>query len=494
MAGSPFAVRAPASLAGWLAAVLFGFAAGAFAWPALRDALSAGASAAVAPLLRRIHVSGAPGPRAPARFLDPSPPSDRLAALARRMEFRVHRYQVTPRQLQEWCAEWRCGPAEKLQLLRIVLGQLPEAAAKETPTPRRQDLLQAVLNLSVELRQADPGNGFLWLAESLAWLHSGQDAAARLALGEALRAGRADAGLRALNTSELAVWAARLDPWTLFPTMPRRWGLEADRPILNLARSLSLQQRAFLKAYNIERSNELAMAQLRLATLIAEAGWTPGDLAMARATANRAMLPLWPSGPPPPSNARLEQHFLATLEDQGDRLNLAKARAWLDDLGQREEKLRRDLPRWRRMQRLAAWNAPSVLAGLLVQSVVTLGGWALLTVSRRASDEAPRARWALGGLAFAPAPIAWSALGWPPGPTFLLLGTLLSAALWAWWASATPGGLRAARPKLAAAALSNLAAFLVFACLAAGALQDQRAVFPTLFDGWETRAANDAPR
>lgn len=494
MAGSASAARAPASLAGWFAAILLGGAAGALAWPAFRDALSAGASAVVAPIARRLHEGNAPGPRAPARFLDVAPSSDRLAALARRMEFRVHRYRVTSRQLRDWCAEWKCGPSEKLQLLRVLLGQLPEAAAKETPSPQRQDLLQAVLSLSVELRQADPGNGFLWLAESLVLLHSGQDAAARLALGEALRAGRADAGLRALNASELAGWAARLDPWILFPPMPRRWGLEIERPLLNLGRSLSLQQRAFLKAYNLERANDLALTQLRLAELIAEAGWTPGDLAVARAAANRAMLPLWPSSSTPFSNELLERHFLATLEDQGDRLGLAKARAWLEDLKNREETLRRDLPRWRTMQQLAAWNAPSALACLLVQSVFTLGGWALLAVSSRASGEPARARWAIGGLAFAPAPMAWSASGWPPGPVFLALGTLLSAALWVWWAAVTPGGFRAARPKLAAAALSNLAAFLILACLAAGALQYQRAILPTLFDGWEARAAGEASR
>lgn len=484
MAGSLSAERAPGRLAGWLVGLLSVSLVAAFCWPAFRDALAAGASAAAAPVLRRAGVPPLPGPRAPSRLVGARAPSDRLATLARRMEFRVRRYRVTPVLVQAWMVEWGCGPEEKLQLLRLLLGQLPEAAAKETPAPQRQDLLQCVLNLSAELRRADPGNGFPWLAESLALLHSGQEAPAMLALGEALRAGRADAGLRAVNASELAVWVQRLDPWILFPPMPRRWGLEAERPLHNLGRSLSLQQRTFLKKYNLERANELALTQLRVAALVAECGWTPGDLATARAAANRAMLPLWPERQAPPSDERLEQNFLSSLEDQGDRLGLAKARTWLGELGRRERSLRANLPAWRRMQQLSAWTAPSVLACMTVQAALTLGGWFFLAAAPRTNREPARARWAVGALAFAPAPIAWSVLGWPPGPSHLALGLLGSAALWAWWASVTPGGFGAVRPKLAAAALGNLAALFSLAFLVACALQHQRAVLaPLLANG-----------
>jgi hypothetical protein len=480
MAVSPSAERASGRLVGWLVGLLLASLVGGVFWPAFRDAMVAGGSAVAVPLLRRAGAKVAPGPRAPSHLIGTPLPSDRLATLARRMEFRVRRYRVTPALMQTWMAEWGCGPAEKLQMLRLLLGQLPEAAAKETPAPQRQDLLQCVLTLSAELRRADPGNGFLWLTESLALLHSGQEAPAMLALGEALRAGRAEAGLRALNASELAIWTQRLDPWTLFPPMPRRWGLDAERPLHNLGRSLSLQQRTFLKKYNLERANELALVQLRLATLVAECGWTPGDLAAARATANRAMLPLWPSRHAPPSNAQLEQNFLSSLEDQGDRLGLVKARAWLGDLGHRESALRTNLPVWRRMQKFSAWTAPSVLACLAAQSALTLGGWILLARSVRVSHEPPHARWAVGVLAFAPAPIIWSVLGWPPGLSLLALGLLGSLVLWFWWASMTPGGLRAARPKLAAAALGNLAALLALSLFVACALQYQRTVLPPL--------------
>lgn len=474
------AERAPVRLAGWFWGLALLGAGVAAAWPAFRDSLGAGGAAAVAPFLRCVGSTGVPGPRATARLVGFPAPSDRIATLARRMEFRVHRYRVTPVLMQAWLVEWGCSPAEKLQFLRLLLGQLPEAAAKETPATQRQDLLQCVLNLSAELRRADPGNGFPWLAESLALLHSGQEAPAMLALGEALRSSRAEAGLRALNASELALWAQRQEPWALFPPMPRRWGLEAERPLQNLGRSLSLQQRTFLKKYNLERANELALLQLRLAAFLAECGWTPGDLAAARAAANRAMLPLWPAGHGAPSDDVLEKQFLASLEDQGDRLGLAKARAWLGELGRRERALRENLPAWRRMQRLAAWTAPGVLACLVAQSILTLAGWFLLAASVRPGGEPPRARWAVGALAFAPAPIAWSVLGWPPGASFLLLGLLGSVVLWAWWASVTPGGFGAARPKLAAAALANLAALFTLAFLAACALQHERSVLPDL--------------
>ncbi|MCC7517611.1 MAG: hypothetical protein IT578_00335 [Verrucomicrobiae bacterium] len=480
MAGSSSSARAPSRFARWYGSLLLLLAATAVVWPAFRDAGFAGSAAAAAPFLRRIGIGKAAVPRASTQLLGDPAPSDRLAALARRMEFRLRHYRVTPQLLRDWCAEWNCSSSEKLQLLRLMLGQLPEAAAKETPASQRQDVLQGVLDLSAELRRADPGNGFPWLAEALALLHSGQDAPAKLALDEALRAAHADAGLRAVNVSELAVWAARLDPWVLFPPMPRRWGLQAERPLLNLGRSLSLQQRAFLKKYNLERANDLAMTQLRLAVFLAECGWTPGDLAAARAAANRAMLPLWPSPTVAFSDELLERHFLSTLEDQGDRVNLAKARAWLADLGRREDALRRNLPTWRAMQRLSAWTAPSVLAALLAQAVLALGGWLLLAATTRPATGPVRARWAMGVLAFAPAPIVWSMLGWPPGASLLVVGLVGAFTLWAWWASATPGGFRAARAKLAVAALGTLAAFFTLILLAAAAVQYQRAVLPPL--------------
>lgn len=480
MAGPLFAERAPVRLAGWAWGLVIVSVAASATWPAFRDTLAAGGSAAVAPFFRRAGARQVPGPRAPSRLVESPMPSDRLATLARRMEFRVRRYRMTPALMQAWLSEWGCTPVEKLQLLRLLLGQLPEAAAKETPAPQRQDLFQCVLSLSAELRRADPSNGFPWLAESLALLHSGQEAPAMLALGEALRSARADAGLRALNASELALWAQRLDPWTLFPPMPRRWGLESERPLQNLGRSLSLQQRTFLKKYNIEKANEFALTQIRLASFLAECGWIPGDLAAARAMANRAMLPLWTAGRPPPSDDSLERQFLSSLEDQGDRLGFAKARAWLGEIGRRERALRENLPAWRRMQRLAAWTAPGVLACLAAQAALTLAGWLLLAGSVRPGREPPRARWAVGALAFAPAPIAWSVLGWPPGASFLALGLLGSMGLWAWWTSVTPGGFGAARPKLAAAALANLAAFLALAFVAACTLQHQRSVLPAL--------------
>ena len=134
------AERASSRLVGWLVGLLLASLVGGVFWPAFRDALAAGGSAVAVPLLRRAGAKVAPGPRAPSHLIGTPLPSDRLATLARRMEFRVRRYRVTPALMQTWMAEWGCGPAEKLQMLRLLLSARQVGAGGEPGNSDSEDL------------------------------------------------------------------------------------------------------------------------------------------------------------------------------------------------------------------------------------------------------------------------------------------------------------------------------------------------------------------
>lgn len=418
------------------------------AWPAYRSCLLAAAR-----LLAHGAARNGPGSK-PSR--EDGPSAGGLAVAARSMEFRIQQYRIDPGLLRAWREEWKCGPAEKLLLTRLLLRQLPESAARESSPLQRRDLLQAILELTAEGRATQPEMGFYWLAEALALFYSGQEAPALAALRQAGRCPRLDAGLKDLNQAETALWQSDRKPWMILPPTPRAWGLRLERPLHTFSRSLALQQRALLQKYNIERAVDLGVIHLGLALQIAEMAWTPADLAIARSIATRAVEPFWTTKGVEPTPVQLEKNFVRSLEDQGDRLSASKVRHWFAMLAEQEAARTRSLPQWRDVQRLAGWNASTVLAGFLLQiASLTLVVGTVFFFSRQSPHEfaaekngahpSGSCRKGLAALAFCAGPILATITGQSPGGTFFIVSLL--GGWGSWWLVMT---LRAPRLSLAA--------------------------------------------
>lgn len=469
----------------WIGALLAAAVVSAVLWPPFRSTALTGVHALVRAAWR------------PAAETPPTrSPIEKLATQSRSMEFRVREFPVDPDLVRAWCDEWRCDATQKQILLMMLLRQLPQAASSEGPAAQRQSQIQAILNLSAEGRQAQPDNAFFRIADALAFFYSnsGQDpvpSSAQLALKDAMQTPRIGAGLRELNASEHALWGSERRPWTLLPVGHRNWGLGLEQALHMMSRGLSWKERELLQKYNIERAVELTLLHLGLAARLAEAGWTPADQAIARAMALRAMDPYSARNGFEPTPAQVESNFLGFLDDQGDRLSLSKANAWLAAISAQDTVMERRMILGRRAQALSAWNASAVLASLLLQTASLALGWVVIAWSvRRASAPPPSeagARRNVAGLAFAIAPLFWAVTGWPAGAKHLLAGLALGWALW--WGLMKLGhervSLAAARSSLAHTLLSFSVATLLVTAAAAAALQFRQEQFQWMVNqGW----------
>lgn len=405
------------------------------AWPAYRQVTLAGVAALMRPLIQRLHGSEKAGPGdRPARAAQSG-----LACTARSMEFRLQHLSFDSANLRDWVAEWKLTPPQNPVLLGMLLREMPETpGAKDSPAQKK--LVNGLLELAVQGRQADAENGFYWLAEGLALYHIGQETAAIQAFKQIERCARVDAALHELNQSETALWRLERKPWTLFSSTPRIWGLELHRPLYLLSRALAQEERTALKKYNMERAVELGLLQLQLAARIAEMGWTPADVATARAMARRALEPFWVLKAGEPSFVQLQQNFLDLLEDQGDKATAARSHDCLEQIVRRERIYTAMQPTWRVIQQIATWKGSVVLGCLLLEAISVLLTWGTIAVATGGSrstgiyvglapaDDPAGGRAA--SLAFAIAPLFWTVSNWPAGGMYYLLSLLGSWLLW----------------------------------------------------------------
>ncbi|MBI4026153.1 MAG: hypothetical protein HY360_14295 [Verrucomicrobia bacterium] len=406
-------------------------------WPAYRGVAQTGGRALTRPFFRLIH----PEPvrsdwSAPQRSAESA-----LARKARSMEFRTQKFRVNPSVVSEWCEEWNCAPVERLLLLRLLVQQLPEAAAWSGGLPQHGDLNRTILDLSAAEIRSQPENGFYWLAESLALFYSGKEPDAIQAIRQARQCRRFDAGLKELNRAEYSLWKAETRPWLLLPPTPRNWGLDLERPLYALSRNLSQQERIMLRRYNLEKAVELGMLHLGLAAQLMEAAWTPADVSLAHAIAHHAMDAFTERRGAAPAASPAETGFLHFLEEHADKLDAMKARAWLSEMADRQSRQAGNLSIWRRIQALSSWNASAVLACLFLQSFSLFLVWCTLAVfsltsapEKRGNSSAsllfaPR-RCGVAGLTFAVAPFALTFSKWPAGGAYLFSSLVLGWMLW----------------------------------------------------------------
>lgn len=453
-------------------------------WPAYRGAIAAGISGLTDPLLRA--VTGKPS--SPSGSSRPETGSGKLARQVRSMEFRVHTYQANSTTVQGWFREWDMGPLQQTAFLRIMLQRLPEAGAKESVPSQRQDILQMLFKLTAEARNAQPENGFLWLAEALSLFYSAQDEAALLALKQAQSCPKFDPGTWELNRSEYALWRDDIKSAVLLPKTPRTWSIDLDQPLHALSRSLVLQERALLQKYNIEKAMEITLVHLGLAMQIHKAAWTPADFACARGMCDRAIEPFYKKDGLP-SSAQLRENFIAVLDDQGDKGNMTRIRAWFGELDENEGILAQRLPKWRRIQSLAIWNASAVIGSLVIQTASILLAWITVVLSmRKETNPVPipiPPAWL--SCAFLLSPIAWTLSGWPAGATYLLLGLSAGWILWIFLfaSNANPLSLGLVRKALTHGIITLTVTTLMTASVIAYFLQQrQEQVRSIMEQGW----------
>jgi len=353
----------------------------------------------------------------------------RLAELARSMEFRVQEFQITPTSLQAWRSEWKCNPLEDVMLLRFLLRQLPEIGTREMAPNARQNLLQAITELSAQIKTVQPENGFPWLADALTAFYQSQDAPALLALKQAVHSPRMQLGLKELNHSEHALWQLEQQRAVL-PPAPRNWNMELERPLHSFSRSLVVQEKALLQKYNMERAEEVTLLHLTLAAQLADEACTPFDFAITKAMATRALEPYWNAGAPYPDLKTLAQNLSGFLDDQGDRLSATKVKGWGENWNSRDISLRQNMKRWRWTQQLAIWNVSSVAASLLLQAASMCLAWMTFLIFVRRTATVGRATFHLRDLIFALPPLFWSVTQWPPGGSYLGVGLLLAWTAW----------------------------------------------------------------
>lgn len=367
-------------------------------------------------------------------------PEGKPSAQARSIEFRVQQYDVTPSLIEAWCAEWRCGSLQRNLILRLLLHQLPEMTARENDRTQRQDLIQSILSLTSEGRKEQPENGFYRLTEALAFFYAGQDTAAMASLKQIGNSRLMSAGLKELNDSENVLSQATLQPWILLPPTHRIWELQIERPLSVWSRAIALQERTLLQKYNIERALELGLLHLELGMRISEMAWTPFDQAVAQSIINRALEPFWNQKNMTLTPDQLEENFISFLEDQGDKLNAAKIRAWHSTLTARENVGAYMLSKWRHIQLLSRWNASSILASLFLQIISAIFVFGTLifasippgnfSASDHSSESLNPIRSGLAAFAFVLGPIGWTILGWPIGGISQFVGLLGGWALW----------------------------------------------------------------
>ena len=397
-----------------------------FAWPAWQNTARTGVMA----LLRSLsHRGGWIGLERFAFVPTDHPKTassqgDRLARHARSMEFRIQHLGWDPALLRAWNSEWKLDASQKKVMLPMLLRQLPGAAAQKNPIARN-NLADCIFELTAEGRRATPKNGFFRIAESLALFYLGQEKAAILALKQIERDVRMDAGLRELNDSEAVLWSSEKKPWTLFDVTPRNWGLDLHRPLYAFSRALASQEKNALQRYSFQQATELGMIHLDLAARVADAAWTASDVAVARAVANRAMEPFWVPINTIPTPRQVEEHFINFLEEQGDAMLMAGFRSCMERIAGRERAVSKGLPVWRRVQQLASWNAPGLLACLSLQTTSMLLVWLVLPrlskIRVRPENNAVLIKIVPSLLAFALVPAAWALGNWPSGGTHLVL-------------------------------------------------------------------------
>ncbi len=451
-------------------------------WDPFRASARAGIQTLARPILRHAG-GGAEDASAPT-------PRQKFATQAPSMEFRVQQFPADPVLLKSWCAEWQCGPSQQQLLLCLLLRELPETTAKDVSLTQKQNLFQSIHDLASEGRKSQPDNAFFQLAESLTYFYSAQETSSAIALKEALQCPRVSAGLKELNESEYALWTSERKPWMLLPVAHRDWSLQLERPFHMMSRGLALQQRSLLQKYNIEKAVELTLLHLGLAARLAEAGWTPSDQAMARAMSLRAMEPYSTQSGVDPTPAQIESNFLGFLDDQGDKIAIAKANSWISSLSSQEGTMNSRLPPWRLAQTLAMWNASTVLASLFLQAASLLLVWVTVTwFSRKTPPPSANGftRRNVAGLAFGLSPIYWTISGWPAGGTYMLLG--LFGGWLVWWGimgiSHERVSIHAVRDSVAHSLLTMLVATLLTAGAAAAALQFRQQQFQVISEhGW----------
>ena len=407
-------------------------------WPAYHTTLSVGLNAVTRPFLR--YWLGGVEPVTTIAKKNATSISSRLklAEQARSMEFRIQQYGVQPERIRAWNTDWGYSTAQQTILLCLLLKQLPEATAQETPAIQKRDLLQTILDVAAEGRKSRPDNGFFWLAESLALFYSDQDTAAITALKKSQTCSHIDASLQELNRSEYAHWQITAHSRELLPPAPRLWGLGLDVPLHGFSRGLALQQNNLLRQYNIERAVEVTLLHLGLARQIAETAQTPADRAIAQAVAHRALEPFWTKHDSEPAPAQLEQNILDFLEDQGDKLATAKIRSWFSLIKTGAVIGSEKLALWRYLQLLAVWNVSSVLGSLFVQTTSLLLVWTTLAFFgarsfRGSPGEIRPSVVALRGITLIPfviVPIWWTVSGWPAGGIYTLSGLAGAWLLW----------------------------------------------------------------
>jgi hypothetical protein len=448
--------------------LLFCFGALCFLWPSFHIPLRIGSEVITQPFVRLLGL-------APEGSLEKPREREPFSEIARRIEFRVEQYRVEPALIQSWCKEWNCDSNQELFMLRLLLQQLPEAWSKENPELQRKGLVDSILFLSSECQKKQPQNAFGPISEALAYFYSGQDEALLKSLKKAQNCSEFDSGLKLLNQSEYELWRKETRTTEILPVQPRVWQLNLERPFHALSRGLSLYTRSHLQKYNVERGVELALLHLHLAQQLSEASMTPADYTVAQALVQRAIEPFWSKPERDPSLPQLKANFEAFLDDQGDKLNLAKVHSWFLDMEENEKTSMQRLPIWRKLQTFTTWNASSVFTSLMFQTLSSLIVWGTVAAfTYRSGSIRPLpsmslpalSRYGILHLSLATAPIIWTFTQSSIGGFYLITGLLGSWLLW-WILLVSAWGklsLEAVHASIARSLLTLLTALMLLTC------------------------------
>jgi hypothetical protein len=360
--------------------------------------------------------------------------SERLAVLSRSIEFRIRQYPPTLQHIKNWCEEWKCTPAEHFLVLRTLLQQLPQVASREVSDSQRKALVDSILYVASKARVASPEVSLSTLGEALAFFFNGQDAEVLPKLRQLQSEKPFGQTFRDLHQSEYQIWQRERKSWQIFPIPPQVRSLGLEQTLYLFSRSLMLQQRSFLRKYNIQKALELTSLHMGLAVHVAQMAWTPADFAVARSMMNRALTPFWKDLQRYPSAEELQQNYLTFVDEQGDPLTKDEVRKNFSVLESQEKALRSQLPLWRGVQQLASWNAGTVLGNLFLHGISLSLAWITLAFSTRSrplpQENLRQPSALLLSSVFLLPSIGWTLLSWPAGGKYILGGLLLSWTAW----------------------------------------------------------------